>query len=103
MSSRRLDLTDAAERDIRGILRFSRGRWGPERGETYGRRLADALQRLQLFPERGRRADRFAPGLRAHTVGQHVVYYLVNDEAVTIVRVLHERMDAEAVFDGDPW
>lgn len=74
MSSRRLALTDDAERDIRGILRFGRDRWGADRADSYGRQLADALEQLRCFPEIGRRADHFAPHLRALTVGQHVVY-----------------------------
>ena len=101
MSSRRLDLTDAAEQDIRGILRSTRSRWGDRRANAYERQLTDALEQLLRYPQLGRRADHFASDLRVHTVGQHVVFYRAIDRVVTVVRLLHVRMDAVSEFVGE--
>lgn len=37
-------------------------------------------------------------GLRRMRSGQHLVFYLVGDHAVEVVRVLHERMDRDQTF-----
>ena len=51
------------------------------------------MRRLTAYPHLGRTRDDMASGLRAHPTGEHVVYYRVDDRAVTITRVLHRRID----------
>jgi toxin ParE1/3/4 len=97
----RLDLTDVARQDLRDILRSTRARWGSRQGDAYQRQLTDAFERLLRFPDLGRRADRFAPNLRSHTVGQHVIYYQTSESVVTVLRLLHQKMDADAELGDD--
>lgn len=96
MSSRRLDFTDDARSDLRSILRYGRRTWGERQGRSYTEQLNSAVQDLTRFPELGQIRDDLAPGLRSWVVQQHVVYYRADDQAVTVIRVLHGTMDAGA-------
>ncbi|MGH2532966.1 MAG: type II toxin-antitoxin system RelE/ParE family toxin [Thermomicrobiales bacterium] len=66
---------------------------------TYAATLNAAFARLAEFPGIGRRRDELGPGLRSHTVGEHVIFYRVDDKAVHIRRVLHGRRDVRALTD----
>lgn len=59
--------------------------------------LHACFEHLAEHPMLGRRADRITPGVRRHECQSHVVFYVAADAGVTIVRVLHARMD---VFRG---
>lgn len=50
-----------------------------------------AFERLLIYPESGQRRDDISPGLRHLTLGNHLILYRYDGEAVTILRVLHGR------------
>ena len=93
-SSRRLDFTPDAEDDLRSILEYTRMSWGARQQDVYAEHIAAALQELNQFPDLGRPREEVSPGLRAYPVEQHVVYYRADDQMVTIVRILHRKMNA---------
>ena len=43
----------------------------------------------------GRSRDDLRPGLRSFTVGEYVIFYIIEHEDVEILRVLHGRQDIE--------
>ena len=92
-SSRRLAFTAEADSDLEGLLAYSLAIWGIEQRNAYGERLFDAMHKLVSHPRLGRSRDDLQPGLRVHFAGQHVIYYIVDDDAIRIVRILHSHMD----------
>jgi toxin ParE1/3/4 len=50
------------------------------------------------FPFLGRDRANFAPGVRSLPAGNHLIFYRVGQERVTILRVIDGRMDVEAEF-----
>lgn len=44
--------------------------------------------------------DELATGIRSFPVGRYVVYYLVVEGAIDVVRVLHASRDIESAFSG---
>jgi len=48
-SFRRLALANDAERDIRGIPRFTRATWGERQRIEYAHRITDAMEKLMQF------------------------------------------------------
>ncbi len=99
-SNRRLEVTEEAESDIREIIQYGSETWGPERAHDYADRLDTAMRRLITYPSLGRTRDDMASGLRAHPTGEHVIYYRVDEQTVTITRVLHRRIDAAGQLEG---
>lgn len=63
--------------------------------------ISDLTARLRdacLFPEAGAPRFHLRPGLRAVLRHNHVAYYLADDEALTVMRVLHAARDLRSIF-----
>jgi toxin ParE1/3/4 len=58
-----------------------------------------ALETLGANPEIGPAQDDISPGFRSYVVEQHIIYYRVIADGVTIVRILHGKMDAARHLD----
>lgn len=94
MTSLGYRLTDAAEADLRGIIRYTRKQWG----DAQVRRYITALERgmAHLAARQGVYQDMSAlyPALRMAHCEHHYVFCLPREKApALIVAILHERMD----------
>ena len=87
-------LTPKAADDLDGIYEYTITNFGLGQARDYlnglHRRFGDLAER----PALGRGVDRLAPELRRYPYRSHVVFYMLENEGVLIVRVLHESMDA---------
>lgn len=61
-------------------------------------RINHRFQQLSRFPFIGRPRPSLAQGLRSLLVGNHLIFYTVDAEEITIVRVIDSRMDIDAEF-----
>lgn len=91
--SMRLEITPAARADISDILLFTEQRWDSHQRDGYRRLLDVALRRILAMPAMGRPIDELSPGLRRVNVESHVIYYWIDEDRLTIARVLHHRQD----------
>ena len=91
----RLELLPGAIADLDSIYAYSVEKWGSEQAKTYLRALNARMQGLRRFPALGTAQDALHPGLRRIGEGSHSIYYLIREEALLIVRVLHDRMDTK--------
>ena len=91
----RLELLPGAIADLDSIYAYSVEQWGMGQAETYLKALNARMQGLRRFPSLGTAQDVLHPGLRRIGEGSHSIYYLTRDDAVLIVRVLHDRMDTK--------
>ncbi len=57
--------------------------------------LDQILGRLQEFPAIGRPRPDLAAGLRSWSYRSHIMFYVADDDMLTIARVLHQRMDPD--------
>jgi len=73
--------------------------WGEQQAARYHAEIEQALASLSHYPHLGRRKDDLRGGLRSFRVGEHGILYRVGDDAVRVLRVLHERMDATHHLD----
>lgn len=92
-SSRRLEFASDADEDLRALLADTFERWGETQQIAYSEQLATTMRELLVHPYLGRARDDLRPGMRSLHVAHHVVYYVVDERTVTIIRFLHERMD----------
>ena len=91
----RLELLPGAIADLDSIYAYSVEQWGVEQAEVYLRALNARMQGLRRFPALGTAQDALHPGLRRIGEGSHSIYYLVRENTVLVVRVLHDRMDTK--------
>lgn len=84
-----------ARRDLREAWIYSRDRWGRSRANSYIRDLNTAIQRVGENPRLGQACNEVSPGYRRYPTGSHMLFYKVRDDAVVIIRVLHQQMNVE--------
>jgi toxin ParE1/3/4 len=53
------------------------------------------FEQLAWFPFIGRERSSLAPGLRSALVGKYLIFYLVRDNEIIVVRVIDGRMDID--------
>jgi len=89
-----LRLTPAAVRDLEDIWRYTVQRWSISQADRYIDRLTACFEALAQAPLSAPACDHIRPGYRRQLVESHVVYFRTGQDMVTVVRILHERMDA---------
>lgn len=98
-------LSPAARADLEQIWDYSSQRWDDDQAEEYLREIQRAIERVVSNPTIGRACDDVRPGYRKHAVGSHTLYYrigrddVIDDDVIDVVRVLHQRMDADRHLD----
>jgi len=95
-SMTKLFLSPEAISDLSSILAYSVEQWGRDQAQRYVDEILDGLEKLIVFPQLGTPHDGIRPGYRAILVQHHKAYYQVHTDTVTIIRILHERMDPAA-------
>jgi plasmid stabilization system protein ParE len=84
----RLTFRTSAAADLRRVARETRAAWGEAQAALYSAKLRDDIKSLHEFPLR---FPEYLPrpGLRRINSGRHAVFYLVSDDRIEIVAVLH--------------
>lgn len=86
-------LTPAAQRDLSSIWDFTAERWDQDQAEIYISEIRAAVERIAADPQRGRGCDEIRQGYRRYGIGGHLIYYIVRNGGVDVIRILHQRMD----------
>jgi toxin ParE1/3/4 len=81
-----------ASDDLRRIAAETRRAWGEEQAKRYVDALRTEIKSLRNFPLRFPEFEP-RPGLRRMNSGRHAVIYLVKDDRIEIIRVLHVASD----------
>lgn len=77
-----------ASADMRRVARETRAVWGDAQAALYSAKLRNDIKSLREFPLRFPEFEP-RPGMRRMNSGRHAVFYLVGEERIEIVRVLH--------------
>lgn len=95
MSARkpRLFVSPRAQRDFQSIRLYGLTHWGAPQTDAYLARLADGISRLTDYPKICKSRDDLVHGIRSWLVGSHVIYYQAPPDTISIIRILHERVD----------
>ncbi|MEO3432890.1 type II toxin-antitoxin system RelE/ParE family toxin [Inquilinus sp. CAU 1745] len=87
-------LTDAAEADLRGIIRYTRKQWGLTQVRSYITTLEQGIAHLAAGQGPFKDMSALFPALRMAHCERHYVFCLPREGApALIVAIFHERMD----------
>jgi toxin ParE1/3/4 len=86
-----------ADDDLLQIYRYLAER-NPAAAEAVAGGINRAFDNLLRFPFIGRDRSSLRPGIRSIVAGVYVIFYRVELERITIMRVLHGRRDIDAEF-----
>lgn len=86
-------LSPLAEADLEGIWRYTFAHWSMEQADSYHGNLVTAFEGLAAGTKRG--GPSVLPGFQKYLCGAHVIYFLDYPDHIDVIRVLHQRQDAE--------
>ena len=88
--------SNEAVKDLEEIWFYTRQTWSIEQADRYYNLIMDEIEFISSNPQLGRTIDYIKEGYKSTKVKSHVIYYKqIEDEAILIVRILHQRMDSE--------
>jgi len=88
-------LRPKAGSDINAIWDYTVTTWGVQQDRHYLNGLRDVSTELAVNPEPGKCRDELYKGLRVYPSGKHLVFSLVMDKGIDVVRILHGSMDVQ--------
>lgn len=88
-----IEFTDEAESDLADIVQFTLSTWGVDQATRYIDGLDRLTSQLAEQPAMGTGCEDLAKGLSGFPYQSHVLYYLARPGRLTVVRVLHKRMN----------
>ena len=92
-------LSHEAVDDLDSIWSYTFETWSEDQADFYYHELVKACQEIANHPTYlDKEYKEIMPGLFCHRVYKHLVFYILVDDAVEIVRILHERMDIASKF-----
>ncbi len=94
-------ITRRALTDLRDIVRYTLKTWGREQARLYREELELGIEKLALSPRLGRTRGDVAPSVRSFPIGRHVAFYVESERGITVLRVLHPRMDVSGAFPNE--
>ena len=83
----------AAQADIGEIWDYTADRWGPDQADSYTDAIRDACHALSRGEKQGRPS--VISVFQKYLCGSHVVYFLDYANHLDVIRILHQRQDAE--------
>ena len=89
----RYRLSNKAESDLRGIVKYAIQNWGLNQASAYPSDLRLCLDQIAAYPFSRRPCSTIPVGYRRVECGRHVVFYrIMEDGDVLVSRVLHSGM-----------
>lgn len=70
----------------------------PDAADRFLDKIEERCRTLAQFPNLGVSRDELHPGLRSLPVGKYLIFYLIIEGGIEVVRVLPGMMDIDAFF-----
>jgi toxin ParE1/3/4 len=86
-------LSPLAEADLEEIWLYTLKHWSMEQADSYHRGLVAAIDGLSAGTKQGRPS--VLANVQKYVCGSHVIYFLEFTERLEVIRILHQRQDAE--------
>jgi toxin ParE1/3/4 len=88
-------LTPAAKSDLLEIWNYTVETWGEKQAERYLLDIEIKLEQLAANPKLGRQRPEISPGYYSFPVEKHIGFYLYSGNHISIIGILHGRMDID--------
>lgn len=86
-------LSPRAQRDLDAIFDYTVAHWDLPQAMRYIDLIEAACAELVEAPQQAQGCANIRPGYRRCGVEQHVVYFRPTSYGITVIRILHQRMD----------
>ena len=93
-------LTEQAGYDLENITDYTLKSWGFNQVEKYLNGFAELAKNLSKTPNLGKNCNDLVDNLLCFPYESHIIYYVKKNNDITIIRILHKRMDiSNRLFD----
>jgi len=82
-----------ANNDLTEIWLYGEANWGSNRADEYLLQLTDRVDWLAENQQLVSKRDIVREGILSFVDGAHAIYFIANSDTLTIIRILHQRMD----------
>lgn len=90
----KVNFSQRAVEDLGNIWNYTAEKWSLEQADSYYNILISFCKEIAKNPFLcGKKYNDVKVGLLGCKVKKHIIFYLVRNEDVLIIRILHERMD----------
>ena len=89
-------LRSRAKVDLETIWLETLEQWSSDQADSYIHALVSRFAWLAEHPLAGKARDEIKPGYRSFPEGKHLIFYVIRDEWIEIIGVVHQRMDYES-------
>ena len=87
-------LSNEAVEDLDSIWLYTLETWSEDQADIYYHELVKSCQKIANRPTYlDKEYHEIMPGLYGHHIYKHLIFYILVEDGVEIVRILHERMD----------
>lgn len=86
-------LSARAEEDLTEIYTYGIFQFGYYQAEKYAQGLEEALLNLSQSPYMGKESNFLYRGLREFIYKSHLIFYLIEEGGILIIRILHQSRD----------
>jgi len=86
-------LTPAAKSDLKDIWNYTVQSFGLNQAERYMLKIENKLYLLASNPQIGIKRPEIKDGYYSFPVEKHIVFYLIKDDSIIIIGILHCKMD----------
>lgn len=88
-------LRESAREDLKEIGRYTKKRWGVKQRNKYLQNFTKRFSWLAQNPRFGKARDEVKSGYFSYGEGSHVIFYIINNDSIEILGILHESMVPE--------
>ncbi|MCJ8053208.1 type II toxin-antitoxin system RelE/ParE family toxin [Shinella curvata] len=90
--------TESAETDVDTVISYTMATWGDAQADAYIGGLFHILELISENPSLGRARSELAEGLHSFPYREHLIFYLIHDDAILVVRVLAAKQGLKSSF-----
>lgn len=93
MKKLRLEIREAAHKDLENIWTYTLETWSPTQADKYYSDIIAAIEFLCANPKSGKSAEHLRKGYRFFKINSHLIFYITSDKELDVIRILHSQMD----------
>lgn len=101
MSHSTFRLTPRAYEDMKSIARYTLQQWGNEQRKKYLKAIEERFHWLADNPKAGRNRYEIGEHYLSFPQGRHVIFYVMSENGIDIIGVVHQQMDVMHYFGID--
>ena len=94
-----VELSPAARADLAAIDDYSEERFGREIADAYADGFEATFDLLSRYPLAGTAIPKLGKGIRCLVHRKHRIFYIVHDDIVLIVRIVHHARQAKRALN----